>query len=433
LPSATGTASIAGSTSKWNIAGNLDLAVNGAGALNVSGGGVVTATNTFVGRGPSGTGTATISEAGSQLTLADSLYIGGDSAGPQGNGMVSVANSATVSATNRIKVWATGTLDLNNGNVSTALVDLQGGLISGNGTLASPVSSTNGRITTNSAITLTAPLSIVTGSNLTKQGSGTLRINGPQNHGTGATLNVAGGAVIMNSDAGTPATAASAASANLITRVSGSSVTLGADQELLGLDVQFANPGSQSFDLATPNSAGAFRSVRIYPADLTGAKSALYAAMRNANAAGAPDPTDGIFDSGLAAHTNSKLGIARLTDVHSDPYILIRPTRIGDLNLDGQVTISDFIDLASNFGGVNKTWQEGDLNYDGQVTISDFIDLASNFGGSYSGEVFPISAADQQTLATFASSIGVAVPEPASMTFLLIMGTALLATRRQRR
>jgi hypothetical protein len=40
---------------------------------------------------------------------------------------------------------------------------------------------------------------------------------------------------------------------------------------------------------------------------------------------------------------------------------------------------------------------------------------------------------DQKTLAAFASSIGVAVPEPASMTLMLAMGAAMLATRRRRR
>ena len=76
------------------------------------------------------------------------------------------------------------------------------------------------------------------------------------------------------------------------------------------------------------------------------------------------------------------------------------------------------------------TWQEGDLNYDGQVTISDFIDLASNFNTSYSGEVFPISAADAQTLSSFAASIGVSVPEPTSLSLL---ATSLLFVRRRRR
>jgi len=81
---------------------------------------------------------------------------------------------------------------------------------------------------------------------------------------------------------------------------------------------------------------------------------------------------------------------------------LARLTRIGDLNLDGAVTISDFIDLASNFNKAG-TWQEGDLNYDGFVTISDFIDLASNFNQSVSGEAMPISESDAAMLAQFAA------------------------------
>src|SRR6185295_10040911 len=129
---------------------------------------------------------------------------------------------------------------------------------------------------------------------------------------------------------------------------------------------------------------------------LSGAKSALSAAFRNANAAGAADPLDGIIDSGL--HSGSAIGIAVTGD-----HVTIRATRVGDLNLDGTVSISDFIDLASNFNTTNRTWQEGDLNNDGSVTISDFIDLASNFNGSYTGSIGTISPEDQLTLASFAS------------------------------
>src|SRR4029079_19805366 len=102
------------------------------------------------------------------------------------------------------------------------------------------------------------------------------------------------------------------------------------------------------------------------------------------------DRFDGIIDSDQ--HPGSRVGIAKLGD-HS----YIRSTRIGDVNLDGQVTISDFIDLASHFNSPG-TWQEGDLNYDGQVTISDFIDLASNFNSNYAGDVWPIRPAAQANL-----------------------------------
>ena len=133
-----------------------------------------------------------------------------------------------------------------------------------------------------------------------------------------------------------------------------------------------------------------------------------------------------------------KLGIAQLVDAQGDGYILMRPTRTGDLNLDGAVTISDFIDLASNFNRTSDTtWQEGDLNYDGAVTISDFIDLAANFNGTYAGSIGAVSAEDQQTLARFASSIGVdpsvigsAVPEPEMVG---VLGSFMVLALRKRK
>jgi T5SS/PEP-CTERM-associated repeat protein len=97
--------------------------------------------------------------------------------------------------------------------------------------------------------------------------------------------------------------------------------------------------------------------------------------------------------------------------------VLIRYTRIGDLNLDGTVSISDFIDLAAHFNTIGgATWQIGDVNYDGSVTISDFIDLASNFNQSVSGGAGPISDADAAMLADFGAEHGAtAVPEPAAV------------------
>jgi hypothetical protein len=107
--------------------------------------------------------------------------------------------------------------------------------------------------------------------------------------------------------------------------------------------------------------------------------------------------------------------------------VLIRYTRIGDLNLDGTVSIADFIDLAAHFNQSNATWQMGDVNYDGTVSIGDFIDLASNFNQSVSGDAMPISDQEREMLASFAAANGASsVPEPglfAGMTVgLILMG-----------
>jgi len=100
--------------------------------------------------------------------------------------------------------------------------------------------------------------------------------------------------------------------------------------------------------------------------------------------------------------------------------ILVAYTLTGDLNLDGTVSISDFIDLASHFGETNATWRGGDVNYDRQVSIADFIDLAANFGAIYTGS----APAEAHTLA---------VPEPSMIvTGAIALGCACLRRRARR-
>jgi len=164
--------------------------------------------------------------------------------------------------------------------------------------------------------------------------------------------------------------------------------------------------------------------VRVYAADLGAARDLLYTAILHGIGTG-----DGIVDFGLPSHPSSKLGIGIVADAHGDKTLLIRPTRIGDLNLDGIVSIADFIELASHFNSPG-TWQEGDLNGDHLVTIGDFIDLSSNFGASYAGDVTPISPSDAAALSSFAAAhAGAPVPEPA---LISLLAPALLLGRRRR-
>jgi len=93
--------------------------------------------------------------------------------------------------------------------------------------------------------------------------------------------------------------------------------------------------------------------------------------------AGLPGGTlpDGDYQLSINATGVSDLaGNAMSNDVTLNFFVLK-----GDLNRDGQVSISDLITLASNFGKTSATYADGDLNYDGEVSISDFIDMAANF------------------------------------------------------
>jgi len=256
-------------------------------------------------------------------------------------------------------------------------------------------------------------------------------IGGTQNWLSGAKLTVIARTTTLSTNSGVPATATSAATANLslvvTTDFSDGAIVLGSDQDVAGIDVKYSQFGNQSLNLSSPAGAGAFRAVRVYRADLEAAEAAIYSAIINANVAGSPSPKDGIFDSTLAAHANARIGMARLLDAHGDAHLLIRPTRIGDLNLDGTVGVEDFIGLASHFGSSDATWDEGDLNYDRHVTIADFIELASNFGANYSGEAQPISDGDAAMLADFEAAH---VPEPGIL--VLMASVSLLLGRRRR-
>jgi hypothetical protein len=135
---------------------------------------------------------------------------------------------------------------------------------------------------------------------------------------------------------------------------------------------------------------------------------------------GLPDAIDGL-DAGN--------NFAFATTFHPD-RIRLTPALIGDLNLDRQVTIADFLNLAAHFNSFG-TWVDGDLNGDFRITISDFLRLAANFNTSFSGESWPISADEQALLNSFAAGHGgSAVPEPA---MLSLLAPVLLLGRRRRR
>ena len=58
-----------------------------------------------------------------------------------------------------------------------------------------------------------------------------------------------------------------------------------------------------------------------------------------------------------------------------------RGTCYGDIDLDGDVDLDDFVILKLNFG-TGTTWGTGDLDGDGDVDLDDFVILKLNFGST---------------------------------------------------
>ena len=106
-----------------------------------------------------------------------------------------------------------------------------------------------------------------------------------------------------------------------------------------------------------------------------------------------------------------------------DTSVLIRFTRYGDANLDGQVNLQDFNRLATSFGSAAALWDDGDFNYDGNVNLQDFNLLAANFG---------LNAAGAEVTPQDWSALAAAVPEPAGP-WCALLAAVTVARRRRRR
>ncbi|MDP6637397.1 MAG: PEP-CTERM sorting domain-containing protein [Phycisphaerae bacterium] len=117
---ADGTVTVDGAGSSWTNSSALNVGNEGTGELNVVNGGSVSNTEGYIGYAGGAEGTATVDGAGSTWTNSGGLYVGGNETSSGGTGLLTVQNGGEVRVGETLKIWDTGTLNLNAGGAVAA-------------------------------------------------------------------------------------------------------------------------------------------------------------------------------------------------------------------------------------------------------------------------------------------------------------------------
>lgn len=122
-PGSTGIVTVTGSGSSWHNSDNMDVGRSGDGRLDIEAGGLVLSRNGSIGRYPDSIGVAIVNGAGSTWRNSDGLNVGGNAVTIGGRGDLIVSNGGLVEASTKLKLWHTGTVTLDGGNIVARTFD----------------------------------------------------------------------------------------------------------------------------------------------------------------------------------------------------------------------------------------------------------------------------------------------------------------------
>ncbi len=366
------------------------------------------------------------------------------------------ANTGTVGANvGTLRFTRGGT---NNGRIGGAAGTVEFGGAAGTPTYTSAIGrtidATHVRVTDKAILNV---LGTYAAKHTTVTGNATFHPSGPQAYPAGSTLDVSGGEVYLDSDAG------SAASATLGVHASAGKIYLNTSQHFADLDLDgtaqaditpaglnqhtvvtraLAITGNARLDL------GANQLVVDYagPASPLPAVRAMIAS--GYNAAGTKWTGPGIVSTLAQSNPDKALGYGEaavalaiapnatapwLGNTVDGTSVLIRMTKFGDANLDGAVDFNDLVKLAQNYdtGAADRVWTQGDFTYDGLVDFNDLVKLAQNYETALPNAA-AIPGATPEFARAFSAAAAASVPEPsAALTALAACGLAALGRRRR--
>ena len=290
--------------------------------------------------------------------------------------------------------------------------------------------------------TVDLPILNAAGSTISRgSGSGIVTITGPHTHGPTAQLGITSGTTNLQSDTGM-----SGANLAIVMNLAGTTVNFTGTQHLRSLTV---NGGQANVPLGN-NKLIHTRNLTINAGQLNLTDNALILQADGANnatlltnlendiAQGRNNGTwsgQGLVYSfanftnmSLAAIPNRKPnGSLLFTTFRGEPVdansILVAPSYIGDLNLDGRVSIADYLQMDRGFARSLPGYHNGDLDYSDTIDGTDYFLIDQAFLSQ--GTPFtPWLAAASPDFSASSS-----VPEPGAMA-LLLAGIPFLLRRR---